>query len=242
MPEEEIKKTCFVVMPFGGLWDDYYEKIYEPAICNSGLTPVRADDAFKAGSILQDIVNLLVQSTLVLADIAENNRNVHYELGLAHALGKPTILLSPSGSEMFFDVNQERTLTYDRAEPFWAESLKSDISRAISETVAKPESAIPTAFMHIKPARPEADEVMYFLRRIDERLSDLRPLQTTSSSSLVSPLKHKMKGLPETRKEAEKLLNNMLPEEAVQKLINSGIGRSMAESAVWSVAKNRGQI
>jgi hypothetical protein len=83
---QRADRTCFVVMPFGGIWDQYYSQIYEPAIAAAGLAAVRADDVFRAGSVLQDIVDLLLQSAVVLADISEGNRNVHYELGLAHAL------------------------------------------------------------------------------------------------------------------------------------------------------------
>ena len=71
------KASCIEIMPFGGLWDDYYAQIYAPAIDEAGLIAVRADEVFRAGSILQDIVDLLSQSAVVLADISENNRNVH---------------------------------------------------------------------------------------------------------------------------------------------------------------------
>src|SRR5262245_20619558 len=107
-------KICFMVMPFGGIWDRYYTQIYEPAIGDAELVPVRADDVFRAGSVLQDVVDLLSRAAVVLADISESNRNVHYELGLAHALGKPTVLVAPKGAQLFFDVGQERMLGYEK--------------------------------------------------------------------------------------------------------------------------------
>lgn len=73
--------SCFVVMPFGGLWDDYYREVYAPAAEQAGLRAVRADDVFGAGSILQRIVEAVVEASVVLVDITESNRNVHYELG-----------------------------------------------------------------------------------------------------------------------------------------------------------------
>ena len=36
--------SCFVVMPLGGIWDDYYTQIYVPAIQDAALRPERADD------------------------------------------------------------------------------------------------------------------------------------------------------------------------------------------------------
>lgn len=87
---DDSRSSCFVAMPFGGIWDDYYARIYAPAIEEAGLRPERTDDVFRAGSILQDIVASLARAAVVLVDITENNRNVHYELELAHALERPT--------------------------------------------------------------------------------------------------------------------------------------------------------
>lgn len=231
-------KTCFVVMPFGGVSDSYYSQIYEPAIRESGLRAIRADEVFRAGSILQDIVNLIRESTVVLADIAEENRNVHYELGLAHALGKPTVLVAPADLELFFDANQERMLSYSKQDPFWGETLKTDIVRAIRETVEQPEIAIPTAFMHIKPTSVETDEVTYLLRRIEERLVDLAAGSRLTRSSPGNPLREKILSLPEVEREAQRLLQSCEPGQAVDKLVNTGVGRVMAEAAV-ATAKSR---
>jgi hypothetical protein len=123
------QRSCFVVMPFGGVWDQYYVQIYEPAIHESGLTSLRADDVFRAGSILQDIVDLLSRSSVILADISESNRNVHYELGIAHALGKPTVLIAPKNLPLFFDIGQERMLTYARTIPSGVVSCDKKLRR-----------------------------------------------------------------------------------------------------------------
>jgi len=41
-------KSCFVIMPFAGHWQEYYDEIYSPAILDAGLKPVRADEIFSA--------------------------------------------------------------------------------------------------------------------------------------------------------------------------------------------------
>ena len=218
-------------MTFGGIWDHYYVQIYEKAIRDAELVPVRADEVFLAGSVLQDIVDLLSRAAVVLADITENNRNVHYELGLAHALGKPTVLVAPKGAQLFFDVGQERMLNYEKDDPFWGAELRKKISQALKETVRSPETAIPTAFMHIKPSRVETDEVVIQLRRIEERLGDLIASQA-GKPQFESSLQYKMKGLPAAEEEAGRLLQRMSPEEAIETLERQGLGRVMAESAV----------
>jgi len=242
MPTKHInpgQKSCFVIMPFGGSWDHYYTQIYEPAIEEAELISVRADDVFRAGSILQDIVDLLSRAFVILADISENNRNVHYELGLAHALGKPTVLIAPKGLQLFFDVGQERMLVYDKDNPFWGAELRAKITQALKETVQSPETAIPTAFMHIKPGRVETDEVVIRLRRIEERLVEIgrsREIGKTFESSL----QYKIEGLPAAEQEAERLLRGMSQKEAIEHLEHAGFRRAMAESAVATAARRAG--
>ena len=51
-----MKNFCFVVMPFGGLFDDIYQQIYTPAIREMGLEPLRADDIYDNQPIIQDIL------------------------------------------------------------------------------------------------------------------------------------------------------------------------------------------
>jgi hypothetical protein len=226
-----VAKSCFMVMPFGGIWDHYYIQIYEPAIGDAELVPVRADDVFRAGSVLQDIVDLLSRAAVVLADISESNRNVHYELGLAHALGKPTVLVAPKGAQLFFDVGQERMLGYEKDNPYWGAELRAKITQALRETVLNPETAIPTAFMHIKPSRVETDEVIIRLRRIEERLVELAASQT-GKPQFESSLQYKIHSLPEAEEEAKRLLQRMSHEEAIERLEQQGFKRIMAESAV----------
>jgi hypothetical protein len=229
--------SCFVVMPFGGLSDEYYQKIYAPAIADAGLAAVRADEVFRAGSILQDIVDLLSMSTVVIADITESNRNVHYELGLAHALGKPTVLVAPENNPLFFDVGQERMLTYNKDDAFWGEKLRASISRALSATLQDPASAVPTAFMHLKPARHEADEVTFRLRRIEEQLSEL--LRSGAAADPPTRLRGLLKGLPAAEAEAERLLDTMPDDETLAQLRMKGYGAAMAESAVATARSRR---
>jgi hypothetical protein len=230
---------CFIAMPFGGVWDEYYTQIYEPGIRASGLIPLRADEVFRAGSVLQDIVALLSRADVVLADLTENNRNVHYELGLAHALGKPTVLVAPKGLPLFFDVTQERMLTYEKEDPFWGANLRDKISRALSETLKKPETAVPTAFMHIKPSRIESDEVVVRLRRIEERLAELAAGGHFAPRVFQSSLQDKIQGLPAAESMAERLLETMEPRAAIRQLMIEGYREAMAESAVATAASRR---
>jgi len=57
-------ESCFVIMPFGGPRDRYYNDVYAPAISEAGIRPRRADEISSAGSVLQNIVELLSQCSV----------------------------------------------------------------------------------------------------------------------------------------------------------------------------------
>lgn len=76
----------------------------------------KTDNIVEKDDILMNIVSLIVQSEFVLVNIDGRNPNVYYELGIAHALGKPTILLSKarySLNDIGFDVRQKRIIIYE---------------------------------------------------------------------------------------------------------------------------------
>ena len=227
-----MTKVCFVVMPFGSGWDEYYGSVYKPAIEGAGLRPERADDAFRAGSVLQDIVASLTNAAVVLVDISETNRNVHYELGLAHALGRPTLLVAPEGTPLFFDISQERMITFNKNNPFWGADLQNELTRALADTIAAPETAVPSVFMHIKPARLSVDEITIGLRRIEEQLAVLTR-NSAPREQIRSGLVEKLHSPVEAKAQAARLLKTASPEQAVQQLVDEGYRRVMAESAVF---------
>lgn len=104
---------AFVVMKFDEPFDDLYREVIRPVCENSGFQVERADDVFRPGIILQDIINSLLDSDLVIAEVTPPNPNVFYELGYAHALGKPTVLLARRGGELPFDISGYRVIFYD---------------------------------------------------------------------------------------------------------------------------------
>ncbi len=88
----EFLDTCFVMMPFGAWFDRYYAEIYVPAIKEAGFEPVRADELFTTGSVVEQIWEQIEKAKLLLADLSGKNPNVFYELGLAHAAREPVCL------------------------------------------------------------------------------------------------------------------------------------------------------
>lgn len=139
------KDTCFILMPFGEWFDFYHDEIYVPAITASGLIPKRADDLYRPSAIVNDIWSLTHQARIVLADLSGKNPNVFYELGMAHAIAKPAILVTDSMADVPFDLRALRVIVYEKNAPNWGAVLREKIQISIREILDSPlESVLPT--------------------------------------------------------------------------------------------------
>jgi hypothetical protein len=110
---EGVKPRAFVVMQFSEPYNSLYSEVIKPVAESMGLEAYRADDVYKPGIILQDIIRGILEAEVMIAEITPVNANVFYELGYAHALDKPTILLAEGRSELPFDIRSYRCIFYD---------------------------------------------------------------------------------------------------------------------------------
>ncbi len=135
--------SCFVMMPFAGHLGSYYNAIYEPAITKAGLRPVRADDdIFGTGKIIDQVWRGIVDAKVLVAELTSRNPNVFYELGLAHALQKPVVLVSSREEDVPFDLQHIRVIYYDVNDPFWGDKLIEKVAENILSAIQNPEEAI----------------------------------------------------------------------------------------------------
>lgn len=142
----EFLDTCFVMMPFGSWFDRYYQEIYVPAIKEAGFEPVRADELFSTGSVMEQIWEQIEKAKLLLADVSGKNPNVFYELGLAHADRKPVIFTASNVDDVPFDLRHLRVITYDVREPEWASKLQKSVTDYLRNATKEPEKSIPHPF------------------------------------------------------------------------------------------------
>jgi len=173
MVEEGTKGTCFVMMPFDDPFDRY-SKVFEKAVEDAGLEPIRADSIFRPGFIMNDIWEGIRTSEILLAELTGRNTNVFYELGLAHAAGRPVVLVTQEIDDVPFDLQGLRLLKYELHEPGWGVKLKGEITRALEEALQDPISCIPPAFTDTSaPDRPVEDAVINELRELSGRVASL---------------------------------------------------------------------
>jgi hypothetical protein len=135
--------SCFVMQPFASPLGDYYEKIYKISIEKAGLKPVRADaDIFHTGKIMDQIWSGISEAKVLVAELTSRNPNVFYELGLAHALQKPVVLVSSKEDDVPFDLQHIRVIYYDVTDPFWGSKLIEKVAENILSAIHNPDEAI----------------------------------------------------------------------------------------------------
>lgn len=138
--------TCFVMMPFGQWMDTYYREIYVPAIKEAGLEPVRADELFSTGSVIEQIWEQISRAKVLLADLTGKNANVFYELGLAHAANKPVVFTTGQLEDVPFDLRHLRVAIYDVRDPAWGDKLKVSLATYLRAAKAEPAKSVPQPF------------------------------------------------------------------------------------------------
>lgn len=148
--EKELlsKETCFVLMPFSDPFNKYYEVIIAPAIEGCGIRSERADSLFGPANIVYDIWDGIKRAKILIAELTGRNPNVMYELGLAHAIEKPVILLTQDIADVPFDLRSLRCIVYNTKEPEWANKLRDEISKYIIALLQ--EGKTKKRFRHLK--------------------------------------------------------------------------------------------
>jgi exonuclease VII small subunit len=137
MPEQ---KTCFVVSPIGGEGSDIrersdtiFEEVIEPTVSDFNYECKRSDQIDEPGIITNQIIEYIVESELVIADLTSKNPNVFYELAVRHAHQKPVIQLIHADEDIPFDVATQRTIDIDLNDYTTTNSAKQEIERQVQE-------------------------------------------------------------------------------------------------------------
>lgn len=144
-------KVCFVISTINDEGseqrkhaDMIFSQYVERALNGSGLKAVRADKIGDPGMISKQIIEYILKSKLVVADLAFHNPNVFYELALRHVTGKPTVHLTRTQERLPFDVGNFRAITIDTTSVETAvmqlDTLRAEIGTAITKALANGES------------------------------------------------------------------------------------------------------
>lgn len=91
--------------------------------------------------ITRQIIDYILHSRLVVADLSFHNPNVFYELALRHAVRKPIVQISRGVDRLPFDIGQVRTVVVDTTDIYTLvpqlDSLRAQISAQVRATLAE---------------------------------------------------------------------------------------------------------
>ena len=124
-PTGDFAKTCFYITPIGEENSDERQHadfmmtfIIEPAVKEFDLKVVRADQMGKPGMIGKQVIEHILKSRLVIADLSFHNPNVFYELCLRHTTRLPTVQVIRAVDKIPFDLNQYRTIPIETSNAY----------------------------------------------------------------------------------------------------------------------------
>jgi hypothetical protein len=124
---------CFIVMPFSLEWSGDVHTALVAACKAASVTPVRGDDLFTPTDILVDIWQSINGADFVIADITGRNANVLYELGVAHTLAKPVLIISRHAEDIPIDLATRRVILYGQSPDTWQDDLAVKATRAVKD-------------------------------------------------------------------------------------------------------------
>jgi len=107
------RPKIFMVMEFSSPYNEIYLEVIKRISSEFGIDINTSNETFGPGIILEDIVRQIIESKAVIAEITPANPNVYYEVGYAHAIKKPTILIAEKSTKLPFDVSPFRVLLYE---------------------------------------------------------------------------------------------------------------------------------
>lgn len=111
----QFQSDIFMVMPFRERFNGIYTDVIRPVTAELNMTIKRGDEFHSTrGSIMQEVWAALNACKIVIVETSDINANVYYELGIAHTLGKPAILITQTTDvqELPFDIRHLRFVVY----------------------------------------------------------------------------------------------------------------------------------
>src|SRR5689334_2479581 len=111
-----MSKRCFFAMPFSPNLNYFFLFLKRHLEDEFGVVVERGDASILTKPLIDKIREQIVKADLIIADVSDRNPNVLYEVGLAHALGKPVLFLTQQEPEQApVDIRQFEFIRYDLA-------------------------------------------------------------------------------------------------------------------------------
>jgi hypothetical protein len=173
--------SCFVISPIGAddsdtrkRADKVLKHIFKASLEPLGYTVVRADEISQPGSITLQVLERVLESNLVIADLTDHNPNVFYELAVRHATQKPVIHVIDHSQKIPFDIADLRAVALE-LDLDGAERAKREIVAQVQQIekghLGETPVKLAGVLKHLESGKSEEKLV---LRQILESVSELR--------------------------------------------------------------------
>lgn len=185
------EKHCFVVTPIGSSdsltrrkAQGILDTVIKPVLLQKGYKLHVAHEISSLGSITKQVIEHLLKDDLVITNLTELNPNVMYELAVRHAVRKPVITIAEDGTDLPFDISDERAIFYknDMAGAFeLMPRLSAAIDEAEKETVSdNPIYRVADSIL-IKESAEVPSAEKFVMKRLDNIESILSNISKRSS-------------------------------------------------------------
>jgi hypothetical protein len=174
-------KKAFIAMSFDAEFDYLVEPI-RSAVLQAGFYPSRVDWGPKAEDWLQEMFVRIHDADVIIAVCTPErqtrvpNANVMYELGFAHCLGTPAVIVTTDIDTLPSDLKTRDAITYSASEP---KALKDKLCARIAtgakqrdEAPAKPTRDTDFVLSHSLPILSFVTRILQAFQKLDA-LEDL---------------------------------------------------------------------
>jgi hypothetical protein len=107
----------FVLMSFDPKLRPIYDNHILKVARALNLNAKRADDFFTTHHVMSDVWGAINGTRMIIADCTGRNPNVFYEIGVAHTLGRPVVLITQRDHDVPFDLQAIRYIQYEYTPP-----------------------------------------------------------------------------------------------------------------------------
>ncbi len=143
------------------------------------------------GSITLQVIEHILEDGLVIANLTGLNPNVMYELAIRHSVRKPVVCLAEYGTDIPFDISDERIIFY-KNDMASVKKLEADLISMIESSLADPEPINPVYRARIgsvmKDVKPKANYEEYLMDKLERIESMIFSSKGKNSRAKFIPL------------------------------------------------------
>lgn len=224
---EADNEICFIITPIGDdgsiirkKTDGLINNVLRPICDELLLKAIPAHEIDKPGSITNQVIQMIMDSKMVIANLTGLNPNVMYELAIRHAIKRPVVCLAEEGTKLPFDITTERTIFYSD-DMYGATCLKSILKEKLisaieDKNVDNPIYRATKEKLIIKEIissenKENSDSLLYILKRLDDIERIIKPDQSSRDFLMTIRLSEKCA----KEKELSKLIDSISQELSI---------------------------